>query len=76
MKQCLNCGTDIGDKYKYCMDCVKAYGKRDEPTPHEPKGGAMWHEDATVDALLKMNSNLGTIAKELREIAEILRERP
>lgn len=64
--------------YKYCLEC---YGKwkagqaqaasTSTASPTLPgSSGRPWHEKPEVDALLKINSNLGRIVTLLERIAE------
>jgi len=52
MGKCNNCGKEIDDKYKYCLDCMNKY-KEDKPESN----------DELVDIITKVNWNLGSIQK-------------
>lgn len=67
--ECLN---TVKEGYKYCPDCYARW-KAKQPTAPTPSPSAVvprdttkWHDDPLIDVLLKMNSNLGNIAQELK----------
>lgn len=61
MKKCEHqgCETDIEEKYSFCYEHFKTGKKTDM------KSKGQWHEDPVVDALLKINANLGRIGESL-----------
>lgn len=63
MKTCdaEGCDAQILDTYTYCFEHFKQQKK---PGEHKPP---QWHDDPTVDILMKMNYNLGHLVKQLEE---------
>jgi len=73
MPKCLtqDCLNEVAPNYKYCGDCYNRWkAKQSAPTPSPtesvPRDTTKWHDDPLIDVLLKMNSNLGNIAQELK----------
>lgn len=70
MKNCEHegCNETIEDKYHYCYAHYKTSNKvKSPPVVPEVLPEGMWAKDPVVDALLKINSNLGSIKRLLEQ---------
>lgn len=65
MKSCSydGCSTEIDERYTFCY--VHFQPKKTDMSAR-PSGA--WADDPVVDALLKLNSNAGKIAQELKRM--------
>ncbi len=58
-----DCNNTTTEGYKYCQDCYKKWKQS-----NLDKGA--WHDNETIDQLMKINSNLGKIARTLENWEE------
>jgi hypothetical protein len=68
------CENETAPGYKYCNKCYVEWLKnksQGEPAPPDRKTtNKPWHEDPIVDALLKINANLGNIEKAILRLGD------
>ncbi len=64
-----DCKKETNEGYKYCMDCYNKW-KENQPAEEDPYKSKPWAEDPVVDALLKINNNLGKIVRALENKRE------
>lgn len=67
MKQCSSpdCQNMIEEKYNYCFQHFRGGTNRTQTPTTKTLPPGQWHDDSTVDQLMKINANLGKIAQEL-----------
>lgn len=64
------CETQIDDKYRFCYVHYEAPNKIKAKIPSDA-----WNDDPTIDILMKLNANLGKIAKTLENIEYLIGEK-
>lgn len=72
MKECEKCGTSIDDKYRFCFECSNKFKALQDKTPPDKKSVGQWNDDPVVDALLKLNANVGKLTQSLERVERII----
>ena len=60
------CNNETIAAFKYCMECYQKW-KETQPTQQQtkPNTGSLWDTNPIVDQLMKINANLGIIARHI-----------
>ncbi len=76
--RCANtdCPNICAEGYKYCMDCYNKWKENNPTAKTTPPIPKKWHDDAIVDQLMKMNSNLYNIGILLEGLVKSVQNLP
>lgn len=66
--RCAKCDEETEGNYKYCTNCYKDWIEKHNKFKENTN---QWSENPIVDVLLKINSNLFSIAVSLKQLEEI-----